>query len=65
MVQRAKDACFLLRALQAIGVGQKGFRENFDGDASIEARVAGSINRPFRQLRAVIQFRTVRIWYQR
>jgi len=42
MVQRAKDACFLLKALQAIGVGQKGFRENFDGDAAIEARVAGS-----------------------
>ncbi len=44
MIQSGSSESFLLEAAHAIGVQRKRLRQNFDGDFTAEARVAGAID---------------------
>ena len=44
MAQRGGRACFLLEAVQSIGVGRERRRQHFDRDVAPETRVARAIH---------------------
>ena len=44
MIQRGEDFGFALEARDAVGVGEEGFGQNFNGDAAPELHVARAVH---------------------